>query len=265
MRRHIQFLRRGAIVRLGDAAPTLTLLDYLRLSERAMGTKEGCAEGDCGACTVVLRRRVGGRLVYSPVNACIVLAGQADGTEVISVDDLAVDGLHPVQQAMVDLHGSQCGFCTPGFVMSLFALFHDHDRGVVTRDEVNDWIAGNFAAAPAIGRSWMPGLRVVPGRGATVSPTRSPRSPARSRASMTASTCSRARRSFRVALFVGANRKQTIYRSKAVGEPPLMLAISVLAAIADAIHSLAPGRPVRLDAPATPESILHAIGAMAQH
>ncbi len=144
MRRHIQFLRRGAIVRLGDAAPTLTLLDYLRLSERATGTKEGCAEGDCGACTVVLRRLVTGRLVYSPVNACIVLAGQADGSEVISVDDLAVDGLHPVQQAMVDLHGSQCGFCTPGFVMSLFALFHDHDRGAVTRDEVNDWIAGNL-------------------------------------------------------------------------------------------------------------------------
>jgi xanthine dehydrogenase small subunit len=144
MRRHIEFLRRGAVVRLSDAAPTLTLLDYLRLSERAMGTKEGCAEGDCGACTVVLRRLVRGRLVYSPVNACILLAGQADGTEVICVDDLAVDGLHPVQQAMVDLHGSQCGFCTPGFVMSLFALFHDDHRGAVTRDEVNDWIAGNL-------------------------------------------------------------------------------------------------------------------------
>jgi xanthine dehydrogenase small subunit len=144
MRRHIQFLRRGSVVRLDDAAPTLTLLDYLRLSERAMGTKEGCAEGDCGACTVVLRRLVDDRLVYSPVNACILLAGQADGSEVISVDDLAAGGLHPVQQAMVDLHGSQCGFCTPGFVMSLFALFHNRRRGAVTRDEVNDWIAGNL-------------------------------------------------------------------------------------------------------------------------
>jgi xanthine dehydrogenase small subunit len=145
MRRHIAFLRRGSVVRLEHAAPTLTLLDYLRLTERAMGTKEGCAEGDCGACTVVLRRQVGGRLVYSPVNACIVLAGQADGSDVIAVDDLALDGLHPVQRAMVDLHGSQCGFCTPGFVMSLFALFHDRDRtGAVTRDVVNDWIAGNL-------------------------------------------------------------------------------------------------------------------------
>jgi xanthine dehydrogenase small subunit len=144
MRRHIQFLRRGKLVQLREAAPTSTLLDYLRLSERAMGTKEGCAEGDCGACTVVLRRRVGDHLAYVPVNACIVLAGQADGSDVIAVDDLADGGLHPVQQAMVDLHGSQCGFCTPGFVMALFALFHDRNRGAVTRDEVNDWIAGNL-------------------------------------------------------------------------------------------------------------------------
>ena len=144
MRRHIAFLRRGSVVRLDAVSPTLTLLDYLRLDERAIGTKEGCAEGDCGACTVVLRRRVGERLVYTPVNACIVLAGQADGSEVICVDDLAADGLHPVQQAMVDLHGSQCGFCTPGFVMALFALFHDPARAAVTRATVNDWIAGNL-------------------------------------------------------------------------------------------------------------------------
>jgi xanthine dehydrogenase small subunit len=145
MRDHIQFLRRGKIVSLADAAPHLTLLDYLRLVEGATGTKEGCAEGDCGACTVVLRRRHGNRLVYEPVNSCIVLAGQADGADVISVEDLGRDGrLHPVQQAMVDLHGSQCGFCTPGFVMSLFALFHAPRRRAVTRDMVNDWIAGNL-------------------------------------------------------------------------------------------------------------------------
>jgi xanthine dehydrogenase small subunit len=155
MRRHIHFLRRGAVVCLRDAPPALTLLDYLRLREGATGTKEGCAEGDCGACTVVLRRRVGDRLVYAPVNACIMLAGQADGADLITVEDLAVDGhLHPVQQAMVDFHGSQCGFCTPGFVMSLFAMFHTAPclpfsanvggKGRVTRDYVNDWIAGNL-------------------------------------------------------------------------------------------------------------------------
>src|SRR5262249_24427365 len=125
MRRHIQFLRRGAVIHLSSVAPHLTLLDYLRLHEGATGTKEGCAEGDCGACTVVLRRHVGDSLVYSAVNACIMLAGQADGTDLITVEYLARDGsLHPVQQALVDFHGSQCGFCTPGFVMSLFALFH---------------------------------------------------------------------------------------------------------------------------------------------
>jgi xanthine dehydrogenase small subunit len=145
MRRHIQFLRRGAVVRLSDAAPHLTLLDYLRLNEGAVGTKEGCAEGDCGACTVVLRRRVGNHLVYAPVNACIALAGQADGAELISVEDLVHEGsLHPVQQAVVDFHGSQCGFCTPGFVMSLFALFYAPERRCASRDEVNDWIAGNL-------------------------------------------------------------------------------------------------------------------------
>ncbi len=145
MRKEIRFLRRGREVRLSDIAPTLTLLDYLRLTEHAVGTKEGCAEGDCGACTVVLRRPVSGRLVYQPVNACILLAGQADGAEVITVEDLADDAeLHPVQQAMVEQHGSQCGFCTPGFVMALFALHHARRTAPLDRGMVNDWIAGNL-------------------------------------------------------------------------------------------------------------------------
>jgi xanthine dehydrogenase small subunit len=145
MRGEIRFLRRGKVVKLARLSPTVTLLDYLRLTERATGTKEGCAEGDCGACTVVLRRLRGERLVYEPVNACILLAAQADGTEIITVEDLARDNeLHPVQQAMVDLHGSQCGFCTPGFVMALFALHHRADGRAVERQRVNDWIAGNL-------------------------------------------------------------------------------------------------------------------------
>jgi len=145
MRGEIRFLRRGKVVTLAGVSPTLTLLDYLRLTERATGTKEGCAEGDCGACTVVLRRLRGDRLVYEPVNACILFVGQADACELITVEDLARDGtLHPVQQAMVDLHGSQCGFCTPGFVMALFALYHRPDARPVDRQRVNDWIAGNL-------------------------------------------------------------------------------------------------------------------------
>jgi xanthine dehydrogenase small subunit len=145
MRKEIRFLRRGKVTELTGFAPTLTLLDYLRLTERATGTKEGCAEGDCGACTVVLRRLRGERLVYEPVNACILLAAQADGAEVITVEDLAAGNeLHPVQQAMVEHHGSQCGFCTPGFVMALFALHHRGDARAVDRQRVNDWIAGNL-------------------------------------------------------------------------------------------------------------------------
>jgi xanthine dehydrogenase small subunit len=145
MRSEIRFLRRGEVVELRSFSPTWTLLDHLRLSERATGTKEGCAEGDCGACTVVLRRLRGDKLVYEPVNACILLAGQADGTEVITIEDLA-DGerLHPVQQLIADLHGSQCGFCTPGFVMALFALYHGERGRPADRRLVNDWIAGNL-------------------------------------------------------------------------------------------------------------------------
>jgi xanthine dehydrogenase small subunit len=145
MRSEITFLRRGREVRLSGVAPTLTLLDYLRLHEHAVGTKEGCAEGDCGACTVVLRKRVDGLLRYQPVNACILLAGQADGAEVITVEDLADGGaLHPVQKLLADQHGSQCGFCTPGFVMALFALYHANGTTRVDRGTVNDWIAGNL-------------------------------------------------------------------------------------------------------------------------
>ncbi len=142
MRNTIRFYRRGRLIERSDLPPDRTLLDYLRLDERSTGTKEGCAEGDCGACTVVLRRLRAGRVVYEPVNACIMLAGQADGADVITVEDLAGDTLHPVQQAMVDKHGSQCGFCTPGFVMALFALYHE--PGAANRSDVIEAISGNL-------------------------------------------------------------------------------------------------------------------------
>lgn len=144
MRRTIRFLRRGQVIELGDIEPSEMLLDHLRLREGVCGTKEGCAEGDCGACTVALGRVVGGRLVYEPVNSCIFLTAMADGKEVVAVDDLTIDGatLHPVQQAMVDNHGSQCGFCTPGFVMSLFTLYQSSNKP--DRKTVTDWLAGNL-------------------------------------------------------------------------------------------------------------------------
>ncbi|WP_025030442.1 xanthine dehydrogenase small subunit [Nitratireductor aquibiodomus] len=124
-RSEIRFLLNGTPVALGNARPDETLLDYLRLRQRLTGTKEGCAEGDCGACTVLVGRLRKGELVYESVNACIRFLGSLDACHVVTVEHLKrADGsLHPVQQAMVDYHGSQCGFCTPGFVMSLYALW----------------------------------------------------------------------------------------------------------------------------------------------
>ncbi len=124
-RGEIRFLLNGAPVALSDVRPDETLLDYLRLRQRLTGTKEGCAEGDCGACTVLVGRLRNGALSYESVNACIRFLGSLDACHVVTVEHLKrADGsLHPVQQAMVDHHGSQCGFCTPGFVMSLYALW----------------------------------------------------------------------------------------------------------------------------------------------
>ena len=139
----IRFLRRGVVVEHRIANPMQTVLDYLRLDLRHKGTKEGCNEGDCGACTVAIGRLRGGKVQYEPANACIMLVAHLHGCELVTVDDLAVDGkLHPVQQAMVDHHGSQCGFCTPGFVMSLFALYHE--EGKPNRQQIVDQLAGNL-------------------------------------------------------------------------------------------------------------------------
>ena len=137
------FRFRGEEVALHRFSPRATVLDWLREEMGATGTKEGCAEGDCGACTVVLARLKGGRLAYEPFNACILLLGQLDGAELITIEDLAAAGeLHPLQQAMVDAHASQCGFCTPGIVMSLFAAYHS--QRPVTYAGLCDQLAGNL-------------------------------------------------------------------------------------------------------------------------
>jgi xanthine dehydrogenase small subunit len=125
IRTQLRFILNGEDIVLTDVGPDETLLDYLRLRCSLRGTKEGCAEGDCGACTVLVGKLSAGKLVYESVNACIRFLGSLDGSHVVTVEHLrGVAGrLHPVQQAMVDFHGSQCGFCTPGFVMSLYALW----------------------------------------------------------------------------------------------------------------------------------------------
>jgi xanthine dehydrogenase small subunit len=124
-RTSIRFLLNDQTIELSGFAPDQTLLDWLRLDRRLTGTKEGCAEGDCGACTVLVGRIDNGVLAYETVNACIRFVGSLDATHVVTIEHLnrPDGGLSAVQQAMVDHHGSQCGFCTPGIVASLHALW----------------------------------------------------------------------------------------------------------------------------------------------
>jgi xanthine dehydrogenase small subunit len=146
---------------LAGVSPTLTVLEYLRRHERRTGTKEGCAEGDCGACTVVLAEPDGeGGLKHRAVNSCIQFVPVLHGRQLLTVEDVrGKDGaLHPVQQALVDRHGSQCGFCTPGFVMQLYAGWLE---GVLTsRQAVKDWLAGNLCRCTGYGPIVEAGLDV---------------------------------------------------------------------------------------------------------
>jgi xanthine dehydrogenase small subunit len=125
----VRFLLNNKEHTVGDVNPNTSVLDYLREELDRVGTKEGCASGDCGACTVVLGELAGEAIKYSAINACITPVGNLHGKQLITVEDLKnEDRLHPVQQAMVDCHGSQCGFCTPGFVMSMFAYRKSNDQ-----------------------------------------------------------------------------------------------------------------------------------------
>ena len=137
----IGFVLNGVPRRINDPGPTRTLLAHLRLSERLTATKEGCAEGDCGACTVVLGTRSGDGLAFRAVNSCILPLSEIDGKIVLTAEGVAEPGaLHPAQQALIAHHGSQCGFCTPGFVMSLFAYAEAGDA----RPPVHEMLAGNL-------------------------------------------------------------------------------------------------------------------------
>src|SRR5450755_3418784 len=172
--RPIRFFHRGRIVEVDGAAPTRTVLDWLREEARCTGTKEGCNEGDCGACTIVIGELASGAAEEAPevvnglrltsANACIQFLPMLDGKALFTVEDLAGGGaavaavaaarvgappphlLHPVQRAMVECHGSQCGFCTPGFVMSLWAAYEHHRaRGTrPTRQQLADELSGNL-------------------------------------------------------------------------------------------------------------------------
>ena len=158
--RPIRFFHRGAVVEVSHAAPTRSVLDWLREDARCTGTKEGCNEGDCGACTVVIGEAAGADdptavrgLSLKTVNACIQFLPALDGKALFTVEDLKAmnpGALHPVQQALVECHGSQCGFCTPGFVMSLWSAYEHHQGSangtapVPTRQQLADELSGNL-------------------------------------------------------------------------------------------------------------------------
>lgn len=157
----IQFLLNQETITLTDIDPNLTVLQFLREQERLTGTKEGCGSGDCGACTVVIAELVkpefvksdlnksalnktsGQKLSYQSINACITFIGKLQGKQLITVEHLKQgENLHPVQQTMVDYHASQCGFCTPGIVMSSFALHKNNPSP--SRKQVTESLAGNL-------------------------------------------------------------------------------------------------------------------------
>jgi xanthine dehydrogenase small subunit len=144
----IRFVRRGELVSLTNVPPDRTLLEVLREDLQCTGTKEGCGEGDCGACTVVIAEPRDGALDYRAINSCIRLAHSIDGMALWTVEDLAGDDgrLHPAQEAMVQCHGSQCGFCTPGFVMSLFGMYQNHvcHGETITRELAQEELSGNL-------------------------------------------------------------------------------------------------------------------------
>jgi xanthine dehydrogenase small subunit len=143
MRNAIEFVLNGRSVRVEDASPNTTLLEYLR-GAGLTGAKEGCAEGDCGACSVaILDRDSQGRPCYRSINSCLVPLCLMAGREIVSVEGVAgPDRLHPVQEKMVAGHGSQCGYCTPGFVMSLFEGYY---RGDIRQpDQLDDQLCGNL-------------------------------------------------------------------------------------------------------------------------
>ncbi|MBI2726968.1 MAG: xanthine dehydrogenase small subunit [Polaromonas sp.] len=148
IRKTINFVRRGEVVSLSNVPPERTLLEVLREDLGCTGTKEGCGEGDCGACTVVLGEAEGSGVRYRAINSCIRLAHSIDGMALWTVEDIAAaDGaLHPAQEAMVQAHGSQCGFCTPGFVMSLFGMYQNHvcKGGQITRGLAQEELSGNL-------------------------------------------------------------------------------------------------------------------------
>ena len=140
----IKFILGEKIHVVDNPDPNETILNYIRLKLKKTGTKEGCAEGGCGACTVVLGELNNNNIIYKAINSCIAFVPSLEGKQLLVVEDLVSNNgnLHTVQDAMVNYHGSQCGFCTPGFVMSLFAMYKNYSS--YSEENIQDSIAGNL-------------------------------------------------------------------------------------------------------------------------
>jgi len=140
----IKFVWENKIHSISNLDPNETILNYVRLKLKKTGTKEGCAEGGCGACTVVLGELKNNKIVYQAINSCIGFVTSLEGKQLILVEDLVSKNgtLHTVQDAMINYHGSQCGFCTPGFVMSLFAMYKNFSS--YNKENIQDSISGNL-------------------------------------------------------------------------------------------------------------------------
>ena len=139
----VKFIYKNKIVEINNPDPNETILNYVRTKLKKTGTKEGCAEGGCGACTVVIGELKKNSINYKAINSCIAFVPSLEGKQLIIVEDLISKGeQHPVQKAMVNYHGSQCGFCTPGFVMSLFAMYKNYSS--YKEEIIKDSIQGNL-------------------------------------------------------------------------------------------------------------------------
>ena len=139
----IQFVYNNKIFKIKNPNPNKTILDFVRSDLKKTGTKEGCAEGGCGACTIVLGELKDQELIYKSINSCISFLPILNGKHLILIENLSSDKkLHPIQESMVKFHGSQCGFCTPGFVMSLFAMYKNFSK--FNDETIDDTLSGNL-------------------------------------------------------------------------------------------------------------------------
>ena len=142
IKNEIEFILNDELIKINNVDTNVSVLNYLRIDKKLTGTKEGCASGDCGAGRAIISELKNNKLEYKAINTCIMFLYSLHGKQLITVEHLSNSKLHPVQQSMVDNHGSQCGFCTPGFVMSMFGMYKDKVKP--SNQNIDEYLAGNL-------------------------------------------------------------------------------------------------------------------------